>query len=158
VCAPGVWDSRVAGVCACRAIRGQLLLLLLRSDTDAAPSLERPPIQPFQFDHEQGKVVTVGYATADGTATAPADYTATSGTLTFAPGETAKTVTVAVVGDTLVEGDETFSLVLSGPVNATLGAGQEQATATIADDDGKVRRERRLGRAGPAVRAPPPLC
>jgi hypothetical protein len=85
--------------------------------------------------NEQGKAVTVGYATTDGTATAPADYTATSGTLTFAPGETAKTVTVAVVGDTVFEGDETFTLVLSSPVNGTLGAGQEQATATISNDD-----------------------
>jgi hypothetical protein len=84
--------------------------------------------------------VTVDYATADGTAKAPADYTATSGTLTFQPGETAKNVSVAVVGDTLVEGDETFGLILSGPVNATLAGGQQQATLTIADDDGKVRR------------------
>jgi hypothetical protein len=83
----------------------------------------------------QGKAVTVGYVTANGTATAPADYTATSGTLTFAPGETAKTVTVAVVGDTVFEGDETFTLVLSSPVNGALGAGQEHASATISDDD-----------------------
>jgi hypothetical protein len=40
-----------------------------------------------------------------------------------------------VVGDTVFEGDETFSLVLSSPANGTLGAGQEQATATISDDD-----------------------
>jgi hypothetical protein len=85
--------------------------------------------------NEQGKAVTADYATANGTATAADDYTATSGTLTFAPGETAKSVAVAVVGETLFEGDETFSLVLSSPVNATLGAGQEQATATISDDD-----------------------
>jgi hypothetical protein len=87
--------------------------------------------------HMQGKPVTVGYATADGTASAPEDYTAASGTLTFAPGETAKTVSVAVVGDTLVEGDETFSLVLSGPVNATLAGAlaTATATATISNDD-----------------------
>jgi hypothetical protein len=105
----------------------------------AATNLPTPSLKPTSPDHpngnEQGKVVTVGYATTNGTATAPADYTATSGTLTFAPGETTKAVTVDVVGDTAFEGDETLSLVLSGPVNAALGAGQEQATATISNDD-----------------------
>ena len=57
--------------------------------------------------------MTVKYATADGTATAGSDYNAASGTLTFAAGETSKTVTVAVRGDTLVEGAETFRVVLS---------------------------------------------
>ena len=50
--------------------------------------------------------VTVKYATANGTATAGADYVATSGTLTFAPGETAKSVTVGVIGDTTVASNE----------------------------------------------------
>jgi hypothetical protein len=100
------------------------------------PLILRPyPIQPFQFEHEQGKVVTVDYTTADGTATAPADYNATSGTLTFQPGETAKTVSVAVVGDTLFEGDETFIFVLLNQVNAMLAGGPSQPTATISDDD-----------------------
>ncbi|MDY3558513.1 Ig-like domain-containing protein [Gemmata sp. JC673] len=76
--------------------------------------------------------VTVGYATADGTATA-ADYTAASGTLTFAPGETSKTVTVLVNGDTANEADETLTVVLSNPVNATIGTGT--GTGTITNDD-----------------------
>ncbi|HEU4977922.1 MAG TPA: Calx-beta domain-containing protein [Solirubrobacteraceae bacterium] len=83
-----------------------------------------------------GKTVTVSYATADGTATAPADYTATSGTLTFNPGETSKTIDVPVVGDTLVEGDETFSVTLSSPANASIATGT--GTATIVDDDAPV--------------------
>ena len=66
-----------------------------------------------------GQNVSVNYATADGTATAPADYAATSGTLTFAPGQTTKTVTVQVVGDMLDEPDETYALNLSNAVNAT---------------------------------------
>ena len=57
-----------------------------------------------------GKTVTVDYATADGTATRPADYTASSGTLTFTPGQTTKTVDVAVQGDVLDEANETYAV------------------------------------------------
>lgn len=68
--------------------------------------------------------VTVNYATTDGTATvADADYQATSGTLTFAPGETTKTVTVLVDGDSKVEPDETFTVALTNPGNATITKG-----------------------------------
>lgn len=75
------------------------------------------------------KPVSVGYATSDGTATAPADYTAASGTLTFAPGETTKTISVSIVGDQSIEPDEQFSVTLSNPVGATVSAGS--ATGTI---------------------------
>ena len=68
--------------------------------------------------------VTVAYATADGTATAGSDYQAASGTLTFAPGETSKTITVLVNGDRLGEPNETFLVNLSGPTNATIADGQ----------------------------------
>ena len=84
--------------------------------------------------------VTVDYATSDGTganaATAGADYTATSDTLTFAPGETAKTVSVAVLDDSHDEGEETFTLTLSNPAggNAWLegrdGDGDDREHAT----------------------------
>lgn len=78
--------------------------------------------------------VTVAYATGDGTATlANNDYVSTSGTLTFAPGETSKVVTVKAVGDSVDEHNETFRLNLSNPTNASLGTGF--GTATIADDD-----------------------
>lgn len=77
--------------------------------------------------------VTVGYSTQDGTARAGLDYTATSGSLTFAPGVTAMNVQVAILGDQLVEGDEAFKLVLSNPTNALLS--NSQATGTIQDDD-----------------------
>src|SRR5205823_14539876 len=77
--------------------------------------------------------VTVAYATADGTATAGSDYTATSGTLTFTPGQTSKTVAVAVKGDTVDENDETFSVRLSAPADATVGP--STAAATTRDDD-----------------------
>ncbi len=64
--------------------------------------------------------VSVKYATADGTATAGQDYAATSGTLTFAAGETAKTVSVTVMGDSVTEGVESFRLLLSSPSKATI--------------------------------------
>ena len=77
--------------------------------------------------------VSVAYATADGTAKAGSDYTATAGTLVFAPGETSKTVRRPDSGDTGFESDETFSLTLSSPVNATLGTAT--ATGAITNDD-----------------------
>ena len=77
--------------------------------------------------------VTVAYATANGSAVAGSDYTATNGTLTFPTGTATQVINVPIVGDTDVEGNETFSLILSSPTNATLG--RPQATATIVDDD-----------------------
>jgi serine protease AprX len=82
---------------------------------------------------------TVSYATVNGTATAGSDYDAATGTVTFAPGEQSKTVTVQVIGDATVEADETFVLRLSSPVNATLG--RADATATITNDD--IARDRK---------------
>src|SRR5262249_22145043 len=79
------------------------------------------------------QTVTVNYATADGTATAGSDYVAASGSLSFAPGVTSRTVTVAVNGDTVPELDEDFFLNLSSPTNATLTVGQGRAT--IKNDD-----------------------
>lgn len=77
--------------------------------------------------------VTVHYATADGTATAPADYQAASGDVTFAPGETAKPVTVLVNPDTVDEPDETFTVNLSAPSGA--GLVDPVGVGTIVDDD-----------------------
>ena len=77
--------------------------------------------------------VTVSYATANGTATSPVDYTASSGSLTFAPGETSKTIAVPVVGDAVMEPDEVFSLGLSNASNATIG--DPQGIGTIVNDD-----------------------
>jgi len=80
-----------------------------------------------------GKPVSVAYATADGSARAPDDYEATSGYLKFNPGETTKTVTVLIKGDTLNEANETLILVLSSPSNAVIG--RTQAFGTIADNE-----------------------
>jgi Calx-beta domain-containing protein len=79
------------------------------------------------------RTVQVDYATAAASAAAPDDYSGTSGTLTFAPGETLQSVQVAVVGDDAVEGDETFALNLSAADQASIGDGH--ATVTILDND-----------------------
>jgi hypothetical protein len=82
------------------------------------------------------QTVTVNYATANGTATAGSDYQTTSGTLTFDPNQTTKTIDVPVNGDTLVEPDETFTLGLSGAsANATVSVTQGTGTGTITNDD-----------------------
>jgi GH18 family chitinase len=77
--------------------------------------------------------VTVNYATADGTATAGSDYTAMSDALTFAAGETSKTLSVTIAGDTIAEPDETFVVTLSGAAGATISV--PTATGTILNDD-----------------------
>jgi hypothetical protein len=89
---------------------------------------------PVTLDVASPTPVTVAFATANGTATAGADYTATSGTLTFAPGQTSRTVTVSVTGDLLDEVDETYFVNLSAPSGGTIGDGQ--GLGTIIDDDG----------------------
>ena len=81
--------------------------------------------------------VTVHYATTDGSATtADGDYQATSGTLTFAPGETTKTITVPINGDRQRESDESLLLELTNPINVFLA--HAQGRGTIVDDEPRV--------------------
>ncbi|MEP6849461.1 MAG: Calx-beta domain-containing protein [Acidobacteriota bacterium] len=86
-----------------------------------------------------GQTVVVDYSTANGTATTGIDYAFNADTLVFNPGQTTKTVTIAVNGDTLSELDETFFVNLQDPQNAGLGKGQ--GIGTIQDDDnpGKIQ-------------------
>ncbi len=80
------------------------------------------------------RTVTVKYQTANGTATAPADYTAKAlTTLSFSAGQTTKTFTVLVKGELVVEPNETLFVNLSSPVNATISDSQGQGT--ILNDD-----------------------
>jgi hypothetical protein len=87
-------------------------------------SLSAPSIRP----------VTVQFATVNGTATAPADYAATSGILTFDTGVTNRTITLPIIDDAVKESNETFKVVLSKPAGATLG-GRTTHTFTITNDD-----------------------
>src|SRR5262249_31346756 len=84
------------------------------------------------LDAASDQTVTIHYSTADNTATAGSDYTATSGTLTFAPGVTSQPITVAVIGDRVGELDESFFVNLDSPVNANLI--DSQGVGTIVND------------------------
>ncbi len=81
-----------------------------------------------------GQQVTVAYETVANTAVSPDDYTATSGTLTFVPGDTAETIEVAITTDSSDEADETFLVQLSSASNADIL--DDTAVGTIIDDDG----------------------
>jgi large repetitive protein len=118
------------------------------SDDDALPALSIDDVVVTEgnsgalnatftvsLDTASGRQVTVNYATADGTAIAPADYQARSGTLTFAAGQTSRPVNVPIVGDTIDENNESFTVNLAGAVNATIA--DAQAVGTIIDDDGQ---------------------
>ncbi len=82
---------------------------------------------PVTLSAPSSKTVSVRFATRNGTATSPSDYLAASGTVTFQPGQTSGAASVTFVGENRNEPDETFSIVLSSPVNATIADG----TATI---------------------------
>ncbi|MBA2732119.1 MAG: lamin tail domain-containing protein [Acidobacteria bacterium] len=116
------------------------------TDDDAAPTLSINDTTVTEGDSgttqadftvtlsaASGQTVTVNYATADGTANTPGDYQSASGTLTFNPGETTKTVSVLVNGDTTFEQNETFFVNLSGAANATILDAQGQGTITNDD-------------------------
>jgi len=88
---------------------------------------------PVRLDRASGRTVSVGYASADGTATGGADYTAVNGTLTFAAGVTEAAISVPVTDDTDDEDQETFTITLQDAVNATVDPAANQATGTISD-------------------------
>jgi hypothetical protein len=135
------------------------------TDDDASPSLAvddltlgegsaggtAPAIFTVSLSEASGRMVTVTYATAGGTATSGSDFWPRFGALSFAPGTTTRTVAVPVVADRRDEPDETYSLVLSSPLDATLA--DDTGIGTILDDDavpalsirGARRREGRTG-------------
>jgi predicted outer membrane repeat protein len=83
---------------------------------------------------DSSQTVTVDYATSDGTAVSPGDYTTTSNSLTFNPGDTEQSINVTISTDGDDESDETFTVTLSNSANATIL--DETAVGTIIDDDG----------------------
>ena len=98
---------------------------------DFMVKLDRTPSRDWE--------VTVDYRTQDGTATAGSDYTSTSGTLTFAPGEDEKTVSVPIVDDTVEDSGETFTLVLSNASGAGFASNGTQAVGTIRNTETSAR-------------------
>ncbi|HEX3148345.1 MAG TPA: Calx-beta domain-containing protein [Gemmataceae bacterium] len=104
------------------------------SDASAPEGYSTPVTFTVTLSRPSDQPITVNFATvADGTATEWSDYYPNSGTLTFAPGETSKTVDANMWGDEVVEPDETFSMVLSDPTNATLA--DDTGIGTIVNDD-----------------------
>jgi hypothetical protein len=78
---------------------------------------------------------SVNYATANGTATAGSDYTATSGTLSFAAGESSKSFSIPITNDAIYEGNETFTVTLSSATNGTSIGNPSTQTITIVDNE-----------------------
>jgi len=79
--------------------------------------------------------VTINYATSDGSAKKPSDYTGVSGSLQFAAGETVKSFVVPIIDDAAVEGNENINVVLSSPGSGTVQGSPFTSTITILDDD-----------------------
>ncbi|MFA4875259.1 MAG: Calx-beta domain-containing protein [bacterium] len=97
--------------------------------TEDEPGISVDAIFTVSLSLPSLQTISVDYATTDGTAVAPLDYASQSGTVTFAPGETTKEITIQIASDAAGEGDETFTIVLSNPANALIG--QAQGTCTI---------------------------
>ena len=106
------------------------------ADAEATEGLDAQILFRVTLGRAPSEPVTVSYATADGTAVAGEDYEATSGTLTFATGETEQTVAVTIIDDAVEDSGETFRLVLSGPAGAELA--DAEATGTILNIDESV--------------------
>ena len=113
----------------------------IRDDDDAAASVADAAgpedadalAFPVTLDRAGAFEITLAYSTADGTAQSNADYRSASGTVTFAPGELGTTILVSIIDDSVDEADETFTLLLSSPINVILA--DAEATGTIEDDD-----------------------
>lgn len=84
---------------------------------------------PVTLSNPSTRTITVAFATVDDSAKAGSDYTANNGTVTFAPGETAQTIAIEILGDTLTEKAEAFGVVLSASNGTATGIGR------ITDDD-----------------------
>jgi CSLREA domain-containing protein len=102
---------------------------------DGVSALEDGGLLTFTLtlDHASTQPITVTFATSDGTALAGSDYVAISGTLIIPAGESSAQIAVTLLDDGDIEGDETFTLILSDPQNAALG--DASVTGTILDDD-----------------------
>lgn len=92
-------------------------------------TVNAPAVFTVRLSAASTQAVTVSYRTTDGTAVAGRDYTAASGILTFAPGETTKSISVSILDNPLAPSSQTFTLNLSSPSNATLTTAT--ATGTI---------------------------
>ena len=130
---PGVCDAhgRMLAGGLSTTVRGPVTLSV--ADAQAEEGTDETIGFAVSLSRAASGTVTVDYATADGTATAGEDYSSTSGTLTFAAGETSKTVSVPVLDDVVDEGEETFTLRLSNATGARIA--DAEATGTVSNGD-----------------------
>ena len=124
-------DGRTFTTALATQIQGPPGLAVADAEVEEAPGARL--VFTVTLNRAASGTVTVDYATSDGTAAAGSDYTATSGSLTFAAGETEQTVSVPVLDDAHDEGSETLTLTLSNPSGAYLEDGT--ATGTITNTD-----------------------
>jgi chitinase len=114
-------------------VRPLAAISVLGSSTDEGDVGTHPLTFQVVLTHASSRTITVHYATVNGSAKAPGDYSARSGVLTFSAGQTTELVGVPVVGDRVKEPNEAFQLRLSNPSNATLRT--PTATGGIRNDD-----------------------
>ena len=124
-------DGKALAATATATIPGPLALTV--ADARVAEGADAELAFRVSLNRAPSWAVLVNYATADGTATAGADYTAASGMLSFAPGETQKTIEVAVLDDAHDDGEETLTLTLSNAFGARIR--DAEATGTIVNSD-----------------------
>jgi autotransporter-associated beta strand protein len=130
-------DGVAAGAAASLLISGQQLIMRVERGLSVGDVTLAEPSSGISYatfrvtlSDASALTVTANFSTSDGTAVAPGDYTQLSGTVTFAPGETSKTLAVAVKADAASEGTETFGLNLSLPSNAAVADATGVATVT----------------------------
>ncbi|WP_088889424.1 DUF4347 domain-containing protein [Leptolyngbya ohadii] len=121
-----------------------LLITIIDNDIANTVSVSSPAISvsegasnatiTVQRSGDLSVAASVDFTTTNSSATAGADYTAASGTLTFAPGQSSRTITVPILEDSLTESNETFTVTLRNPTGTALGA-QATTTVTILDND-----------------------
>ena len=124
-------DGRALAATLARTIPGPPALAV--ADAEAREGTDPAVVFTVTLSRGSSGQVTVDYATADGTARAGEDYTATSGTLTFAAGVVEQSVNVPVLDDVRDEGEEHFTFTLSSAAGASLG--DAEATGTIVNSD-----------------------
>jgi autotransporter-associated beta strand protein len=158
-------DGIAAGAAASLLISGQQLIMRVERAVSVGDVTVAEPSSGISYatfrvtlSDASAQTVTVNFATADGAAVAPGDYAPLSGTVTFSPGETSKTLAVAVKADAVSEGTETFGLNLSAPSNAAIadGAGVASITQPVPAGSVLISEFRLRGPGDPNAASPSP--
>ncbi|MFO0842679.1 MAG: Calx-beta domain-containing protein [Gemmataceae bacterium] len=143
---PGVWPD------------GNLYVTALGTDHILSFGNQAEAIFTISLSTPSSLPITVNFATADGTAVTDSDFMAITGTVSFSPGTTSRTIRVPILDDTITEQPESFYLNLSNPTGAGITDGQgigtildNDATKFFVVDDGSTDRTYRYGLPGNAL-------